>query len=90
MAEVTVRHDAEIEITFHVSSGVVAPGDRKQVTTADLLNAALTVGSAMYVGNSAHRHGSASYSLRLVNPERDTLKDGELCTCDDCERGVYG
>jgi hypothetical protein len=92
MAEtVSVRHDAEFEVTFHVTANTAVPTcDRTSIVRADMLNAHLTVGSAMYVGNSLHRHGAASYSLRMVNPERDTLKDGELCTCDDCERGVYG
>ncbi len=92
MAEtISVRHDAEFEVTFHVKANSAVPtGDRTSIVRADMLNAHLTVGAAMYVGNSITRHGSATYSLHMVNPERDTLKDGELCTCKDCERGVYG
>ena len=92
MAEtVMVRHDAEYEVTFHVTENTAVPtGDRTSIVRADMLDAHLTVGAAMYVGNSITRHGSATYSLRMVNPERDTLKDGELCTCDDCENGKYG
>ena len=79
---VRVRHDAEIEITVTPRYGPL-PGTT-EVTTADLLDAALLRLSYMYVGVSGNNHGSAKASWRLLNPDRDILIGDDECTCERC------
>lgn len=86
---VQVRHDAELRVTFY-ERGTKRVLD-ESTTTADLLDAHLTVKTIMYGGVSGmicwndpatgRALKGVSYNYELINPERDILTDDELCTC---------
>ena len=91
MSDLLVRHDAEVEVTFLNGDEVL------DITTtrADLLGAHITVRSVMYNANPYSGGGlwhdkngrqirRPKYRTRLTHPDRDTLTDGELCTCNVC------
>jgi hypothetical protein len=79
-----LRHDAKLEVTVKPKWGPFP--ERTDVVDAELLDAHITVMSAMYVGNSLSRHGSASITYKVISGE---LTGDELCTCEKCESGFY-
>ena len=81
-----VRHDAEIRLIveckkFHPETPCV---DR--IIPARSLNTYLDIQSYLHGKVSGMDSGvQVKYTYNLVNPERDVLKDGTLCPCDECE-----
>lgn len=89
---VTVRHDAELKVTFYER------GLRSHVLSVDtvkayLLDAHITMQTVCYGGVSGMVRWSdpktgkplqgVSYHYELVNPDRDILTDGQLCDCTE-------
>lgn len=79
-----VRHDAEIRVV--VRCGLTFHGNpcSDTIVPAYLLDAHLTVQSITHGKVSGMDSGiRVKYRYSLVNPERDTLVDGQLCDCRD-------
>jgi len=85
LQKVLVRHDADIHLKVKCGlSGHPNPCvDR--VVKASELDAALTVQSYIHGKISGYDSGiRVKANYKLVNPERDLLKNGELCNCQEC------
>lgn len=80
-----VRHDAEILVTANCS----IHGKHKDIVSASLLDAHLAVEAVTHGKVSGMDSGVRyKYRIKLVNPKRDILKNGQLCPCLDCVRGT--
>lgn len=87
---VMVRHDAELKITTRCDMVGHKQPCSNIIVPAPHLDAHMAV--------EAYKHGKISgrdsgvrvrCTYKLVNPERDVLKEGQFCTCADCLAGKH-
>lgn len=85
MKTVLVRHDAELEVTTKCSMPFHTKPCNKTIIVAPTLDAHMAIQAYMHGKVSGMDSGvRVKCTYRLVNPDRDILKDGQLCPCDKC------
>lgn len=84
--KILVRHDAKVRVVIRCGlSGHPNPCS-DSVVEARMLDAHLAISGSYVHGKVSGRDSGIRVraTYRLVNPERDALGDGELCTCAEC------
>ena len=83
--DIHVRHDADLRVI--VRCGLSSHGNPCEdvVLKPDVLDAHLSIAAVMHGKVSGMDSGiRVTYRISLVNPKRDKLRKGQLCTCNEC------
>ncbi len=80
-----VRHDAEVRVVITCSEPEHDKPCNESILKPAMLDAHLALASYEHGKISGMMSpGKVQYKVSLVKPERDILKNGQLCPCGEC------